>query len=123
MLSLGSLPSLLETNVDTTVLFLHTKNPKFTPKFSSSNVSAFRGRLKHRFGRDLLCLLGNKNKHIRALGKSFGTSENGDDEDQDEPDDVLHATIEKSRKVLALQRELLQQVFLLFWNVFFTKRV
>ena len=46
-----------------------------------------------------------KNKHISALGKSSGTSE-----DKDESEEVLQATIEKSKKVLALQRELLQQV-------------
>lgn len=92
MLSLGS---------DTTVLLFHTKNLKLTPKFNNLNAdSAFsRGRLNYGS-------VGLKYKHIRAVGKSIGNDEN---EDEDE-DDVVNATIEKSKKVLALQKELIQQI-------------
>ncbi|KAJ1399695.1 Starch synthase, catalytic domain [Sesbania bispinosa] len=108
MASLGSVPFLVETNVDTTVLLLHSRNLKFPTKFSTINASAFtrglgRGRVNHSCSRGLQCLWGTT--HIRALGKSSGTSE-----DKEEPEDMLQATIEKSKKVLALQRELLQQI-------------
>lgn len=113
MASLGSAPFLVETHADTTVLLLHTSNLKIPVKFSTINASVFtrgfdRGRLKHRCSRGLLCPWGTK--HIRALGKSSGTSE----EDKDESEDRIKATIAKGQKALALQRELLQQVF---WNV------
>ncbi|XP_061355119.1 granule-bound starch synthase 2, chloroplastic/amyloplastic [Gastrolobium bilobum] len=112
MASMGSLPFLMETNADNTLLLLHTRSFKFSPKFSTVSASLFehsgtrgldRGRLNHRCRKGLLCLWGNK--RIRAIGKSFGKSE-----DKDESEEMLQATIEKSKKVLALQRELLQQI-------------
>ncbi|KAK7381299.1 hypothetical protein VNO78_33882 [Psophocarpus tetragonolobus] len=112
MASMGSLPFLVEANADSTLmmLMLHNRNHKFSAKFSTVNASSLvrgwgRGRVNHRCSRGLLCLV-EKNKHIRALGKSSGTSE----DNQDETDEVLQATIEKSKKVLALQRELLHQI-------------
>ncbi|RDX83390.1 hypothetical protein CR513_35688, partial [Mucuna pruriens] len=91
----------------------HNRNLKFSPKFGAVNASLLehsvargwgRGRVNHRCSRGLLYLVENS-KHIRALGKSFGTSES-----KDESEEALQATIEKSKKVLALQRELLQQI-------------
>ncbi|WJX65623.1 starch synthase [Trifolium repens] len=98
MLSLGS---------DTTVLLFHTKNLKFTPKITTLNVdSAFsRGLSGGRLNYGSVRL---KHKHLGAVGKSFGTDENEDEDKSD--DDVVNATIEKSKKVLALQRELIQQI-------------
>ncbi|XP_025624089.1 granule-bound starch synthase 2, chloroplastic/amyloplastic isoform X1 [Arachis hypogaea] len=120
MASIGSLPFLVEANADTTVLMLHTKNNnhhnrhhhyhhgalKFPAKFgtlSGSSVSENsrgrglgRGRVQHRCGRRI----------IRAVGKSNGKSEDNDESE----DEALQATIEKSKKVLAMQRELLQQI-------------
>ncbi|CAJ2665674.1 unnamed protein product [Trifolium pratense] len=98
MLSLGS---------DTTVLLYHTKNLKFTPKINTLNVdSAFsRGLSGGRLNYGSVRL---KHKQLGAVGKSFGTDENEDEEKSD--DDVVNATIEKSKKVLALQRELIQQI-------------
>ncbi|XLS61812.1 hypothetical protein HN51_016040 [Arachis hypogaea] len=65
---------------------------------SVSDNSRCRGlghsRVQHRCGRHI----------IRAVGKSYGKSE---DKDQPE-DDALQATIQKSNKVFAMQRELLQ---------------
>ncbi|OIT01157.1 granule-bound starch synthase 2, chloroplasticamyloplastic [Nicotiana attenuata] len=43
---------------------------------------------------------------IKATGKSSGEAANADDES----DDALQATIEKSKKVLAMQKDLLQQI-------------
>ncbi|KAG4958744.1 hypothetical protein GLYMA_13G062700v4 [Glycine max] len=113
MASMGSLPFLVEANADSTLMMmmLQNRNHKFSsPKFNTVNASSLvrgwgRGRVNHRCSsRGLLCLV-EKNKHISALGKSSGTSE-----DKDESEEVLQATIEKSKKVLALQRELLQQI-------------
>lgn len=46
---------------------------------------------------------------IKATGKNSGEATNIDDES----DDALQATIEKSKKVLAMQKDLLQQVVIL----------
>lgn len=117
MLSLNSLPFLVETSFDTTLLLLHTRNLKFTPKFTTLNASSLAfsnkglggcGRLNYGSVR----LVHKKN--IRAVGKSFET---GDDESED---DVVKVTIENSKKVIALQRELLKQVLLL-WNLILQK--
>nr|KYP42916.1 hypothetical protein KK1_035665 [Cajanus cajan] len=109
MASMGSSPFLVGANADSTLMMtmFHNRNLKFSPEFGTENASLIgwgRGRVNDRGSRGLLCLV--KNKHIRALGKSFGTSEEG----KDESEEVLQATIEKSKKVIALQRELLQQI-------------
>ncbi|KAL2335505.1 hypothetical protein Fmac_016718 [Flemingia macrophylla] len=111
MASMGSSPFLVEANADSTLMMMmmsHGRNLKFSPKFGTVSASSLRGwgrgGVNHRCSRGSLCSV--KNKHIRALGKSFGTSE----ENKDESEEVLQATIEKSKKVLALQRELLQQI-------------
>ncbi|TKY50254.1 Granule-bound starch synthase 2 [Spatholobus suberectus] len=115
MASMGSLPFLVETSADPSLMMMmmfHNRSPKFAPKFGTVSASSLehsggrgwgRGRVNHRCSRGLLCLV--ENKHIRALGKSFGTSE-----DKEESEEVLQAAIAKSKKVLALQRELLQQI-------------
>lgn len=96
---MASFPFLVETNAHTrTHHHHHHRSLLFPLKFSTINAIAFehsgtRGvRLHH-------------SRYIRAVGKSLGASD-----DKDESEDVLEATIEKSKKVLALQRELLQQV-------------
>lgn len=113
MASMGSLPFLVEAYADSTLMtmMLHNRNNKSSPKFGTVSASSLvrgcgRGRVNHRCSRGLLCFV-EKNKHIRALGKSSGTSE-----DEDESEEVLQATIDKSKKVLALQKDLLQQVLL-----------
>lgn len=107
MLSLGSFPFLVEPNAadSTTMLLLHTtRTLKFTPKSSTASAAAASAAFSRGFGRGRL---NHRCKHIRALGKNSETSEGKDAESEE---DVLQATIEKSRKVLALQKELLQQV-------------
>lgn len=44
--------------------------------------------------------------HLRAIRDNGGNKR----DDRDEPEDALEATIEKNKKVLAMQRELLQQI-------------
>ncbi|XP_019432439.1 PREDICTED: granule-bound starch synthase 2, chloroplastic/amyloplastic-like [Lupinus angustifolius] len=104
----------VETNVKhKLLLLLHTKNHhyihhgslRFPLKYSTINALAFDpsetrkgGRLHHRCRRN-----------IKAVGKSAGTSNEDKDELEDD-DDVLKGTIEKSKKVLALQKNLLQQI-------------
>ncbi|CAL5185886.1 unnamed protein product [Lathyrus oleraceus] len=97
MLSLGS---------DATVLPFHAKNLKFTPKLSTLNgdLAFSKGLGVGRLNCGSVRL--NHKQHVRAVGKSFGADENGDGSE----DDVVNATIEKSKKVLALQRELIQQI-------------
>ncbi|XP_058778811.1 granule-bound starch synthase 2, chloroplastic/amyloplastic [Vicia villosa] len=97
MLSLGS---------DSTVLLFQPKNLKFTPKLSTLNGdSAFSKGLG--VGRVNYGSVRLNHKQVRAVGKSLGADENGDESKED---DVVNATIEKSKKVLALQRELIQQI-------------
>ncbi|XP_019428424.1 PREDICTED: granule-bound starch synthase 2, chloroplastic/amyloplastic-like isoform X2 [Lupinus angustifolius] len=106
MSKMASFPFILETNADTKVLLLlHTKNHhrslKFPLKYNTMNALAFDpsetrrgdGRLHYRY----------KRHNIRAVGKSVGAS-------NEDKDDMLKGTIEKSKKVLALQRNLLQQI-------------
>ncbi|KAE9620016.1 hypothetical protein Lal_00040232 [Lupinus albus] len=114
MSKMASFPFILETNADTKVLLLlHTKNHhhhrslKFPLKYNTMNALAFDpsetrrgdGRLHYR------C----KRHNIRAVGKSVGASNEDKDESED-ADDMLKGTIEKSKKVIALQRNLLQQI-------------
>ncbi|XP_058768406.1 granule-bound starch synthase 2, chloroplastic/amyloplastic-like isoform X2 [Vicia villosa] len=78
------------------------KNLKFTPKLSTLNGdSAFSKGLS--VGRLNYGSVRLNHKHARAVGKSFGA-------DESKEDDVVNATIEKSKQVLALQRELIQHV-------------
>jgi len=111
MASMGSAPFLVEANADSTLMMrmLHNRNLKLSsPKFGSLSGSSFgrgrgRGRVNHMCSRGLFCLVEN-NGRIRALGKGSGMSE--------EAEEMLQGTIEKSKKVIALQRELLHQVSL-----------
>lgn len=91
----------------------HHRNLKLSsPKFGPLSGSSFghsgargwgRGRVNHGCSRGLLCLV-EKNRRIKALGKGSWMSE--------ESEEILQGTIEKSKKVIALQRELLQKVSL-----------
>ncbi|KAG2384029.1 hypothetical protein LR48_Vigan10g254300 [Vigna angularis] len=113
MASMGSAPFLVEANADYTLMMrmFHGRSLKLSsPKFGSVSGSSFghsgargrgRGRVNHLCSRGLLCLVEN-NKRIRALGNDSGMSE--------EPEKTLQGTIEKSKQVLALQKELLQQI-------------
>lgn len=50
-------------------------------------------------------------KRVKATGENSGEAASAD-----ESDDALQVTIEKSKKVLAMQQDLLQQVTLLVLN-------
>ncbi|CAL0299026.1 unnamed protein product [Lupinus luteus] len=105
---MASFPFILETNADTKMLLLlHTKNHhhhhhhhnhhhrslKFPLKYNTMNALAFDpSKTRRSYGR---C----KRHNIRAVGAS-----------NEDKDDMLKGTIEKSKKVLALQRNLLQQI-------------
>lgn len=125
--SIGSFPFLVELNADSSLL-LHSKisRPLRFPLFAyharkysaepSSSVNFNGSALEHRGNRGLLW----RTKHLRAIGKSVGSSE-----DNDGPEDVLQTTIEKSKKVLAMQRDLLHQVLFLslLYNVLLLLRI
>lgn len=119
MASIGSLPSILETKAESSVLF-HFKCPH-RPRFP---FFMFRPRLSLEFsglnnsarGQSVvgLCngLVGGssrrqlwRNKPLRVMDMDSVEGEGGV-----EAEDTLQATIEKSKKVLAMQRNLLQQV-------------
>ncbi|ESW23227.1 hypothetical protein PHAVU_004G029100 [Phaseolus vulgaris] len=113
MASMGSAPFLVEANADSTLMMrmFHHRNLKLSsPKFGPLSGSSFghsgargwgRGRVNHGCSRGLLCLV-EKNRRIKALGKGSWMSE--------ESEEILQGTIEKSKKVIALQRELLQKI-------------
>ncbi|MED6119206.1 hypothetical protein PIB30_009605 [Stylosanthes scabra] len=105
--SLGSLPFLLETNVDSLVL-LDTRSSYHSPQVPG-RVCGVKGSCFEHSERLGLCWRKRvlwKSKKVRAIAsKSFGM-----DEYEDGSKDVVHATIEKNKKVLALQRDLLQQI-------------
>lgn len=99
MASIASLPFVIETKAECPVL-LYGKNKhrpklsflKHTPK-KSVNFGVFNAGISMRL------------KPVRATS--------GDSASGDEPEDALQATIEKSKKVLAMQRDLLQQVMII----------
>jgi len=115
MASMGSAPFLVEANADFTLMMM--RNLKLSsPKFGSVSGSSFghsgargrgRGRVNHLCSRGLLCLVEN-NKRIRASGMGFGMSE--------ESEKMVQGTIEKSKQVLAMQKELLEKVSFVLWN-------
>lgn len=113
MASLGSLPFVVDTAMETSIL-LHSGNyrrpmlpvsacrPRKSLDFSSSNDLTI-GSFK---------VMGDdsskwKINRLTATGKGSGEVEDGEDSE-----DALQATIEKSKKLLAVQRDLLDQVFL-----------
>ncbi|XLT57156.1 hypothetical protein HN873_049760 [Arachis hypogaea] len=103
--SLGSLPFVLETNVESLVL-LDTRSSYHSPRFPVCGIKGSCFGHSERLG---LCWCKRvlwRSKKVRPIAcKSFGK-----DEYEDGSKDVVHATIEKRKKVLALQRDLLQQI-------------
>jgi starch synthase len=130
MASMGSPPFTIETKSDSSML-LHSANsrrPRFLffayrprkPLDSSGNTGLSFGYSKAAgenyaslsLSCDRLiggCSRGQQRRITRpkATGGGFVEGEDGGDE----VEDALEATIEKSKKVLAMQRDLLQQVF------------
>lgn len=100
MAFIGSLPFIIQTKAESSVL-LHDKN------LQRSRFSVFPCRSQNSF--NLAVSLSLSFKPVRATGKE-GVSGDGSE-------DTLQATIEKSKKVLALQRDLLQKV--IYWPLFF----
>ncbi|CAN1146161.1 Granule-bound starch synthase 2, chloroplastic/amyloplastic [Linum perenne] len=99
MASAGSFPSLTEVRVETSLLFGCKKNqtgPKI-PFFSFRLKKPSNLRLS---GGDRVS---HKLRGLRATGKE--SEKNGN-----QSEDTFQATIEKSKKVLAVQRDLLQQI-------------
>lgn len=130
--SIASFPFLIETNAEASILLpIKIKRPLRFPLFvyrpgkcaeiSNLNASSFGhsdstalnyGRLLNGSRRGWLW----RTNDLRAIGKSTGISQ-----DDDDAEDVLQSTIEKSKKVLAMQRDLLQRVsFYLFCTMWFS---
>lgn len=123
MASIGSLPFMIETKTESSVL-LHSNNnrrlrfPGFTHRPGRSiEVTGINAEVVGMCSRQInWCTKGKlwKIEPLRATGKVSVEGEDGG-----EPEDALRATIEKSKKVLAMQRDLLQQVIsaiTLFYN-------
>lgn len=120
MASIKSLPFVIETKTESSVL-LHSENsrrlrfPFFTNRRRRSvevslincSASGYSQAVELCSGQISSCTKGQlwRVKPVRAIRK---VSVEG--EDNDESEDALQATIEKSKKVLAMQRDLLQQV-------------
>lgn len=111
MASAGSLPFTIETKSESPLL-LHSVN-HHRPRFS---FFVYRSRKPLDYAGfslscdRLICGSGRGQQWRITLpkvkAKGFAESE----DDSNEVDDALQATIEKSKKVLAMQRDLLQQV-------------
>ncbi|KAK4279382.1 hypothetical protein QN277_011172 [Acacia crassicarpa] len=119
--SIASFPFLVETNAEASILLpIKIKRPLRFPLFvyrpgkcaeiSNLNASSFGhsdstslnyGGLLNGRRRGWLW----RTNDLRAIGKSTGISQ-----DDDDAEDVLQSTIEKSKKVLAMQRDLLQRI-------------
>lgn len=104
--TIGSSPFLLETSA-----LFDTRRGKRSLRFPLRVCGINRSNFEHSEGLGLGCRKGKlwgSNKHIKAIAsESFGTSE-----DNDGSEGMLQDTIEKSKKVLALQRGLLQEVLI-----------
>ncbi|WCJ25673.1 Starch synthase 2 chloroplastic/amyloplastic [Euphorbia peplus] len=102
MASLGSFPFLVEPKPETSLLFSTKRQLRSRRQFL-----AFASQKNRNFAllNDASCSNSSRFEAVRASAKE-GVS--GDDDDQS--DDALQATIEKSKKVLAMQRDLLQQI-------------
>ncbi|KAI3900683.1 hypothetical protein MKW98_009293 [Papaver atlanticum] len=102
MASIGSPPSFIVGATRENSVLSHTRS---RPKFHcySSKERSFLGCGGSKCGL-LKVENGDKSKRVLAIGKS------GNDGGDDEAEDRIQATINKSKKVLALQKELLQQI-------------
>ena len=120
MASIGSLPFVIDTVIDGSSLLhsVNSRRPKLIflanrPRTNCLNDSTF-GCSKivgENISRLYVC--GRVvQKRIHSLRATSKGSDEGEDGDESE-DDALQATIEKSKKVLALQRGLLQEVVFL----------
>ncbi|KAM5581394.1 hypothetical protein ABKV19_010554 [Rosa sericea] len=121
MASIKSLPFVIETKAESSVL-LHSENsrrlrfPFFTHRrrragevsLISGSASGCSQAVGLCSGRISSCTKGQlwRVKPVRAIRKVSGEGV----EDNGESEDALQATIEKSKKVLAMQRDLLQQI-------------
>ncbi|EEF30534.1 granule-bound starch synthase 2, chloroplastic/amyloplastic [Ricinus communis] len=97
MASLGSLPFIVEPKTESSILF-HGKSQQRSSKFPSF---AYRPNISYSFAisNDGFPL---RLKSVRATGK--------DGVNSDGSEDAIQTTIEKSKKVLAMQKDLLQQI-------------
>ncbi|KAK7266402.1 hypothetical protein RIF29_19046 [Crotalaria pallida] len=115
MAKMASFPFPVETNADTKVILLlhnhhhnhhHHGSLKFPLKYRTINALSFEHSETIRGG-GILHYRCRRRHNIRAVGKSLrAINEDNDDDD----DDALNVTIEKTKKVLALQKDLLQQI-------------
>ncbi|GAV58083.1 Glycos_transf_1 domain-containing protein/Glyco_transf_5 domain-containing protein [Cephalotus follicularis] len=109
MASLGSLPFVIETKAESCVL-LHCKNhhrPKFT-HFSYKPRKSLEATCLH----ELTCGISLRCDGRRQLWriKRVRSSDSEEGVGDVDTEDTLQATIEKSKKVLAMQRDLLQRI-------------
>ena len=98
MASIGSLSLVSEAKAESSAILLHRGNGySRRPRLPFFASLPRRGLQSNPF----------KGLSLRAIAKGSEGSES-----RDESEDALQATIEKSKKVLAMQRDLLQQVSL-----------
>lgn len=119
MASIGSLPFMVETKAETYMVLLsktHHRPSSFAAAIRSKKFPGFAVTNNSISG---ISLCYDKRGHlsrikrVKAAGKGYLEGENGN-----ESEDSLQATIEKSKKVLAMQRQLLHQVFSSFFFSF-----
>ncbi|KAL5582275.1 hypothetical protein UlMin_014717 [Ulmus minor] len=108
MASIGSLP--FDTKTESSVLLLHSKSYR-RPRFPFFAYGRRKSLECNGSSMVRLCNGGQlrRIKPLRAMEKSKKDFEESESDD-DESEDAIHATIEKSKKVLAMQRNLMQQI-------------
>lgn len=117
MASMGSFPFVIDTSMDSPVLtnIGNSIRPKFPlsawrPIRFPSNSTLRSGRiLVEATGKLSFCCGFRRHKHwvLNCTSTGFGDEQSGQ-----ETEDSLQATIRKSKKVLAMQKDLLNQVLL-----------
>lgn len=118
MASLGSLPFTIEAKTETS-LFVLSKN--YHRSFSSLKPQNQRPAEGLSFlGDKMILRCGKLPKPMQARAAISDSS----GQRSDDPDEAIQATIEKSKKVLAMQQQLLEQVFslllsetLILWKI------
>lgn len=109
MASLGSLPFTIEAKTESSMFVLSKNYHRTFCSFKQQNQRPVEG----------LGFLGDKmvtrsGKWPKPLQTKAATSDSSGQR-SDDPDEAIQATIEKSKKVLAMQQQLLEQVIALFF--------
>lgn len=109
MASLGSLPFTIEAKTESSMFVLSKNYHRASCSLKQQNQRPVEG--VGFLGDKMVARSGNWPKPVQAKATSSGSN--------NDPEEAIQATIEKSKKVLAMQQELLEQVYIYIFLKFF----